>query len=200
MVKSLTHRLCLLVSILGLCWLSFIMSGCSSSHSHYLEPDQVSFTPQLIWDRDNYRIKNADDRKPLSINIYWKPDPALFLDERSLFYPPYIAIIFPEELERAYMGQKLKAPALYKGVSFPPHIIELLQDDPNYNWDYTATSSDLNVFTLKAKSFGQGFVTMNIEIIGEPETEGSLFFYFIYYDPVTQKGWYKTSSVKLPLR
>lgn len=86
-MKYVTQRLCLCIGLLGLCSLP-LLTGCSASHSHYLEPEQVSFNPQLVWERQN------DDRRPLPVNIYWEPDAALIVDERSLFYPPYLAIVF----------------------------------------------------------------------------------------------------------
>jgi hypothetical protein len=65
-----------------------------------------------------------------------------------------------------------------------------LKNNTEYNWE--KISKDRFGISLKANSFEQGFTTVSFIKAIDSTKVGAFKLYFIYYDPVWKKGWFKT--------
>lgn len=123
------------------------------------------------------------------VDVFWKGINPDLLSSNKLWYAPYI-IIVPPDNNWTFIGGNKNMPLLYGNrISIEPNIKKVIGNDINKrDWD----KIDIMGTTTQAKSFGQGYVSfayINSEL---NNIKNPLFtIYFLYYDPILDKGWYK---------
>jgi len=123
------------------------------------------------------------------VDVFWKVINPELSSPDKLWYPPNIIIVPPDD-NWTFIGGSKNMPLLYGNRgSIEANIKKAIGNEINKSdWD----KIDIIGTTTQVKSFGQGYVSfayINSEL--KNETNPQFTFYFIYYDPTLDKGWYK---------
>jgi len=172
-----------ILSIVTIMFLLLFSGGCLNKEGsrYVLKPDDITVEKSII--------PRPDEQ--IEIRVEWDLLPEIRVNHPTeLYYPPYLVVVPPDREDWYHNKSSFDGYKMYTLGSLPHEVIDnVLGKTPDYEWE---KNSQLHFgWEVHTKSFEQGIVGILFKQTKERVMMEPFKIYFIYYDPITKKGWVK---------